>query len=681
VKLAHVDLCGFRGYQKRIRIEFAECFTIIDGRNGVGKSTIFDAIEFALTGTLSKYNEAKASGETVADYFWWTGDGKAPEDRYVEVGFRDESEELQIRRTQFGKTDDEKLVRITNKLCDPALAPHAPLKQLCSTSIIRDEHIASLSLDLKETERYALLRDALGANDADDWIKRASRLVELSKRRLAAAQQEVTSVNTEGAVAARRIDEVRANLVAESSMAAAVERLRAFAVTEAAPDRLAGPVRERLAVAAAQTEALQSLIDRWQPVAKERLRLDDLARSQAAADLDKEQAAVALAAIPQSIETSAASALAVEARDLIALVALGRKIGLKDGACPLCATGQSDADFHRGTAVAEAIARRLDEEAAREAEREQAGRIAGARLAAAEARAQAVADEHVKAVGVVEGFDRDCKAQGFDNDVTLDIIRSRQAELRKALENAQKDLRILETLRLSGDLVRAQRAEAEAKDRLARTQERFGRALKAEATAQALFDAARRAAGETLDQRLDRVLPLLSELYRRLRPHPIWREIEYSIRGDVRRFLKLQVGGNLNPQFLFSSGQRRATGLAFLLSINISLAWSRWRSILLDDPVQHVDDFRTVHLAEVTAQLVSEDRQIICAVEDAALADLLCRRLPIRHSGDAKRITLGLDADGALAKVYEGELNPLIRRSLVATQDQSVAAAGDRRSN
>src|SRR3546814_13424081 len=115
----------------------------------------------------------------------------------------------------------------------------------------------------------------------------------------------------------------------------------------------------------------------------------------------------------------------------------------------------------------------------------------------------------------------------------------------------------------------------------------------------------------------------MAELYRRLRPHPIWRYIEYSIRGDVRRFLKLKVGDELNPQFLFSSGQRRATGLAFLLSVNLSLAWSRWRTIMLDDPVQHVDDFRTVHLAELAAQLVAEGRQIVCAVEDAALAELL----------------------------------------------------------
>ena len=44
MRLAYVDLCGFRGYRQAVRLDFAEAFTIIDGRNGVGKSTIFDAV-------------------------------------------------------------------------------------------------------------------------------------------------------------------------------------------------------------------------------------------------------------------------------------------------------------------------------------------------------------------------------------------------------------------------------------------------------------------------------------------------------------------------------------------------------------------------------------------------------------------------------------------------------------
>jgi chromosome segregation protein len=170
LKLAYVDICGFRGYRHAVRLEFADAFTIIDGRNGVGKSTIFDAVEFALTGELSKYNDAKAAGETVADYIWWTGSGEQPADRYVEVGFRDAGGIFAIKRTQFGRPTSDILKTLTEKLSETGLSPSAPLKQLCSTSIIRDEHIAELSLDLKEADRYALVRDALGANDAETWI-------------------------------------------------------------------------------------------------------------------------------------------------------------------------------------------------------------------------------------------------------------------------------------------------------------------------------------------------------------------------------------------------------------------------------------------------------------------------------------------------------------------------------
>jgi chromosome segregation protein len=245
-------------------------------------------------------------------------------------------------------------------------------------------------------------------------------------------------------------------------------------------------------------------------------------------------------------------------------------------------------------------------------------------------------------------------------------------DLEQSLESAQQDARVLDTIRLNAELERAVRAEADAKAKLAKTQERMAKLRKAEAGASALNDAARRAASETLDRRLERVLPLMSEMYRRLRPHAVWNDIEYAIRGDVRKFLSLKVGDDLNPQFLFSSGQRRATGLAFLLSVNLSLAWSKWGSILLDDPVQHVDDYRAVHLAELLAHLVAEGKQVICAVEDAALADLMCRRLPVGASGAASRITLGPKNEGMPGKLGDQPLVPLLKRVLLQESQQQT---------
>jgi hypothetical protein len=141
------------------------------------------------------------------------------------------------------------------------------------------------------------------------------------------------------------------------------------------------------------------------------------------------------------------------------------------------------------------------------------------------------------------------------------------------------------------------------------------------------IDATKRFAGEVVDDRLAAISPLLQELYARLRPHVGWRELDYRIRGDIRRFLSLSVGDGLNPAFLFSSGQRRAAGLAFLLAINLARGSSTANFTVLDDPVQHVDDFRALHLVEVSSSVRQTGRQVICTMEDEDLAALLCRRL------------------------------------------------------
>lgn len=675
MKLAYLELSGFRGYRKQIRIEFADRFTIIDGRNGVGKSTIFDAIEFALTGRLSKYDDAKASNETVDDYVWWIGDRPWPGDCYVEVGFVDGDSRTSIRRGQFHEPDQEDTRALAEALCDPRLAPATPLGQLCASTIIRDEHITRLSLDLKETDRYNLLRDALGATDADDWIARAGQIVSLAKRRTASSQQEVAIANADVAAAARRLDEVRANLLGETVIAEAVERIRAFADTVAAPEQLVGPARERIVAIGVEMENLQALAEHWVTADQIQSQTSQLASAVEAAKADKQVAAAALQQLTPVQPVVSAEFLAMEVQKLIALFALGRQIGLRDGGCPLCTQSQSQEEFEQGIQKAEGIARGLNESAARAAEREHTYASALAKLAVVADKAEMAQGALAKAMEQVSAFEQRRNAAGIAHDATIEQVSARIVELRRSRDAAQKDLRILETLRLNLELERALKAESDAKHRFVRAQEHFSRARKAESSAQTLHDSARRAASETLDRRLDRVLPLLAELYRRLRPHPVWTDIEYSIRGDVRRFLKLQIGENLNPQFLFSSGQRRATGLAFLLSVNLSLAWSRWRSILLDDPVQHVDDFRAVQLAELVSHVVADGRQVICAVEDAALADLLCRRLPIGRVEAAKRITLGMDADGALGKIREDWLTPPLRQSLVPSiAAQSVAS-------
>jgi DNA repair exonuclease SbcCD ATPase subunit len=167
-----------------------------------------------------------------------------------------------------------------------------------------------------------------------------------------------------------------------------------------------------------------------------------------------------------------------------------------------------------------------------------------------------------------------------------------------------------------------------------------------------------------LTEQFDTVLPLLKELYQRLRPHTDWREIETDFGGKVRASLNLSVGDGMNPQFLFSSGQRRAAGLAFLLAIHLSRPWVKLKCLLLDDPIQHIDDYRALNVVEVLAAIRRAGRQVIVAVEDPGLADLLCRRLRSTTSEPGRRFDLSMSRNGSAAIERSNNVFPLPKKVL-----------------
>jgi hypothetical protein len=123
--------------------------------------------------------------------------------------------------------------------------------------------------------------------------------------------------------------------------------------------------------------------------------------------------------------------------------------------------------------------------------------------------------------------------------------------------------------------------------------------------------------------------------------------------------LSFEVGDGLNPSFVFSSGQRRAAGIAFLLAIHLSRPWCEWRSLILDDPVQHVDDFRALNLTEVLAAIRKTGRQVVCCVEDEALAQLICRRLRSSSERDGGLAELQYDVERGVVLANLSLLGPL----------------------
>ena len=132
MKVTYLEIEGFRGVREKIRLELPPGFAVISGRNGVGKSTVLDAIDFALTGSMNKFDVTEAKGGGIEEHICWVGE-EAADAHYVTVGFADaQGEAFSVTRTR-----EKGLVgaptEILAKLCRPGWVGRASMGTLMQT--------------------------------------------------------------------------------------------------------------------------------------------------------------------------------------------------------------------------------------------------------------------------------------------------------------------------------------------------------------------------------------------------------------------------------------------------------------------------------------------------------------------------------------------------------------------
>jgi chromosome segregation protein len=176
MKLEFVELSGFRGFRDQTRFEFPAGFAVFSGRNGTGKSTVLDAIDFALTGTINKFGVTTARGGGLDEHIWWVGDG-GPDSFYVSVGFVDgDGQHFSVTRSRdHGLQSD--MDRVLARLCsEQVAATPASIETLMKTTLIRDEFFVALSVDLPEQARFAAVRAAIGGLTGPDHSERTGTI-------------------------------------------------------------------------------------------------------------------------------------------------------------------------------------------------------------------------------------------------------------------------------------------------------------------------------------------------------------------------------------------------------------------------------------------------------------------------------------------------------------------------
>jgi chromosome segregation protein len=673
MKLRFVELSGFRGFREKARFEFPRGFTVLSERNGAGKSTVLDAIDYALTGTINKFSVKEAKGGGLGDHIWWVGPEKS-NGYFVSVGFvDDEDEEFVVTRTREGGANVD-APQIVQHLCKNGPAVRASVETLLQTTLIRDEFIAGLSLDLPEQTRFSLVREAIGRLVGPDYSARTNTIVTAANAAKNKQEIRVKDLQSELGRLLGQLTEAR------SAAERAADISEALHIIESQAPSLPTDLTERstaLRKMVTERRAALTEIERARVVSQEALPEATYFNSpQIASDLRAAQEARESATREQALaEERLASAARVDqaeresdeyAAHLSALLEHGSAVGLQQGHCPLCHSVRTPAEFEQAIASARArLASRGDRLAAAArilAEAQTAlsaatgvSNVAEARLFQLEHRKTSFEQ---KLAGVMETYSR------FQFSASPDDPQGAQKALFVEQENLVRLERALSVLETSSAVDRVKALEsriASLRQQIDQESLNLTRTERAAEAAHQIENAAKTVANQILTEQFDTVMPLLQELYRRLRPHAEWTEIESDFGGKVRGSLNFVVGGGYNPQFLFSSGQRRAAGLAFLLAVHLARPWCKWQSLLLDDPVQHIDDYRALNLVEVLAAIRRTNRQVIVAVEDPALADLLCRRLRSGDGDFGRVFELHTSKTGAAEIVNTRDIYPMPR--------------------
>ncbi|ACP23941.1 hypothetical protein NGR_c01380 [Sinorhizobium fredii NGR234] len=83
----------------------------------------------------------------------------------------------------------------------------------------------------------------------------------------------------------------------------------------------------------------------------------------------------------------------------------------------------------------------------------------------------------------------------------------------------------------------------------------------------------------------------------------------------------------MNPNLFFSEGQLSALSVSALLAASTTFSWSRWRGLLLDDPLQHNDVIHASAFMDLIRQMVRElGYQVVLSTHDSTEAEFLVRK-------------------------------------------------------
>ena len=674
MRLNRLTVSGFRGLTTSQCFDFDGEAVIVVGSNGQGKTSLFDAILWGLTGRIprlgtdpevvSLYSE---SGEARVEIELCDDDGEISRLIRSSDGERDE---VSFHQAEQVHRDESGEARLHEALWpEAAFAPDAvaALTTSITRSVYLQQDVVRQFIDGDTAQqRFAAVSELVGAGRVTElalslegqkksWSGVTNRL-----------EDDLRSVRARLANSQARLEELTAADADDHGEDAEVwrswwQRADAYGIFEGETPEL-GTVESSavLDTAVKRLEALRLGLTRRIAAAEElgaeivargeapSLQLDVGALKEKIAEHERRDGELREALAQLEAEAAERRRQQVERRERVQELRALAELALRhtEGPCPVC-TQEHDQDETR---------RHLEQLLAEGAEDQEApdGAEAISTLAAELQRSETQAARARSELAGIERGDREWRGWVAERDQRL-------AELEIKPDDGEDTdellTRFAETTRAERDDVDALEADGERLSlQLARSGERARRAelavrvnsLAAEVASQSDTIEARRATGEraatilnalreassdVVAEQLRRVEPLLRRIYAMADPHPSLRDVRFALTSSRGRgHLGTQLDDSMRtlsaptPETILSSSQLNALAVSVFLALNLGVPSIPLGTAILDDPLQSLDDVNLLGLIDLLRRTKAR-RQLIVSTHDRRFGNLLARKL------------------------------------------------------
>ncbi|WP_110206562.1 AAA family ATPase [Nocardioides daejeonensis] len=687
-RLLRMTISNFRGFNRPVTLDFDASAVLLHGPNGSGKTSIFDAVQWLLTDDLPRLGTYRLRKADL--YLTNAFGGTRPAS--VEATLETATGIVRVTRQGDGRSSVLELERDEVRLEGPAayqdlqglLAPGPlALEEVLHTSGLLQQDDLRQLLQTKPDERYRQLMRLLGL-DALDQVERVVQ----ARRNL--TRDDVKRATADLESATRQRDSLAEQLeTARAQVDRAVETSDLHSLTTALCAQYPGTLVPAAADASWNERLLTAEIARFRNLEVQlRAEISGLAGS----ILDAAEGEVAAAesllaeaeAAFQNASHLASSAEQTRDRVLATSDALARLSASaipflshteESVPCPVCETlvdprvvrSGLEARAANSAALADADTAVLFSTNHRDAASE---KLAAARRRLAEARQQA--SKKARDLASVEKLQAEAaalwKAQlvrpAAAGNVRRVNGRSSAAEYETALNDLRSVLELVTHLQpvctaldaaveefarhqASNRLV-AERANAiprleeslsAASLRVEQARSASERARRAATASVTLHEATKSANEDIFRRRFAALEPLMNDVYARLDPHPAFTNLSFTVESFRSRGTATATvtdadrNVSVNPMLIFSSAQANIVVLSAFLALGWAAGPNGLPFVLLDDPLQAMDDVNVLGFADLARHL-RRDRQLVLGTHDARFAGLLERKLAGRAVGE-----------------------------------------------